>query len=118
MSSKLKKINAELAKQINYILSARLQDHRINALLTVTKVTVDTELSYAKVYLSILPFDKDQDKNKIIEYVQSASNFIRNELKTLINIRNIPVLAFHLDQSTEYAIKIDKILKESKEKNK
>ena len=44
--------------------------------------------------------------------LKNAAGFIRHLLAERINLRNTPELTFKLDDSLEYAIKMDKLIKE------
>jgi ribosome-binding factor A len=73
-------------------------------------VRVSPDLSVAHVYLSIFPPEKAEELLKnIMENVKS----IRYDLGTRIGkqLRIVPDLVFHLDDSLDYIEKIDKLLK-------
>ena len=44
--------------------------------------------------------------------LKNASGFIRHLLAERVNLRNTPELIFKLDDSVEYAIRMDKLIKE------
>ena len=81
------------------------------ALITVTKVRITPDLSYAKVYLSI--FIPGDDAKPIIESIQAqASNFRYALGKKIKNqVKKIPELAFFVDDSLDYIDHIDELLK-------
>lgn len=79
-------------------------------IISVTHVRVSPDLSVAHVYLSIFPPEKAEELLKnIMENVKS----IRYDLGTRIGkqLRIVPDLVFHLDDSLDYIEKIDKLLK-------
>lgn len=80
------------------------------AFITVTIVRMAPDLSFAKVYLSI--FTKE-DKKEVLEQVKSKASAIRGILGRKIGkqVRIIPELGFYLDDSIDYASKIDELLK-------
>lgn len=108
--TKIPKINSELQKQISYIIFNLVKDPRITGLVSVSKVDTTRDLKYAKVYLSII----NDDIDVVLKVLDKASGYIRNELKSLMNIRNIPELKFIHDSSYEYGQKIDKLIMELK----
>lgn len=101
-----------LRKEIADIVIYRLKDPRIG-FITVTGVDVTDDIKNAKVYVSIL---KDEDKETTLEILNSAKSFIRSELSKRLRMRSIPSLDFRLDTSIEYGSRIDKLLREIKEK--
>ena len=78
-------------------------------LITVTRVIVSADLSVAKVYLSLL---LTGDKQKTFKEIKDQTKNIRNLLASRIkkNVRIIPELIFYLDESAEYAQRINKLI--------
>ena len=75
--------------------------------VTITDVKVSNDLSYAKVYFTVL----DQNKiNLTLKGLKEASGFIRHELRNRVDIRQIPELEFVYDESLEEAKKIEDII--------
>lgn len=79
-------------------------------LITVTNVRISPDLSIAHVHISIFPTERTND---IFEKIQDAKKDIRFELGSRIRhqVRIIPELVFHIDDSLDYAENIDKLLK-------
>lgn len=101
-----------LREEIADIIIYRLKDPRIG-FVTVTGVDVTDDLKIAKVYVSIL---KDEEKETTLEILNSAKSFIRSELSKRVRMKFIPSIEFRLDTSIEYGSRIEKLLKEIKEK--
>ena len=100
------KINEEVAKEVTSILRT-VKDPRVtSAFISVSSANVTRDLSYAKIYYSILGGSTEEvDKG-----LRSASGYIRSELASRLNLRLTPKLIFIKDESTERAFKISKIL--------
>jgi ribosome-binding factor A len=81
-------------------------------LLTVTEVRITPDLSIALVFLS---FFGGKEPKKIFEEISKHNKEIRKKLgeKIRFKVRIIPELKFILDESLDYAEKIDKILKDA-----
>ncbi|MBI5187566.1 MAG: 30S ribosome-binding factor RbfA [Nitrospirae bacterium] len=101
-----------LREEIADIIIYRLKDPRIG-FVTVTGVDVTDDLKIARVYVSIL---KDEEKETTLEILNSAKSFIRSELSKKVRMKFIPSIEFRLDTSIEYGSRIEKLLKEIKEK--
>ncbi len=104
----------KVARQIQKDLSEIIQ-HLDNSVLkgrlvTVTMVRMSPDLSLAKIYLSIFP---SAGKEESLENVKNQSKHIRNLLgqKVKNQLRIVPELAFIIDDSMDYAEKIEKLLK-------
>lgn len=113
MNSKIARINSEIERRTAEIINNKLSDPRLKGgLISVTSATT-SDLKFAKVYVSMLNID---DVKGALKVLNDASGFIRNELKSAMDIRNMPELTFILDTSIEYGMKIDKLLKEIHDK--
>lgn len=108
---KINRINAEIQKQVTSVISNLKDPRLVDVLINCTGVKATKDLKYAKVYLSILD-DDPKVKETCLKLIKEAKAFIRNQLKDLMSIRNIPDLIFELDNSAVYGSKIDEILKE------
>ena len=82
-----------------------------SAMITVTKVYITPDLSIARVYLSLFATG---DKDELFKKIEKHSKEIRYTLgkKTKNQIRAIPELHFHLDDSLDYIDNIEKLLEE------
>ena len=107
--NRLNRINEELKKEISQIISFDLKNPDATGLISVTKVKITPDLKYAKIYISVL---NAKNTDKTIEALQASSGFIRSEIAKRINLRVTPELVFEKDDSIEYGMKIDSILKD------
>ena len=111
MSIKTERIGSLFTKEIGYILQNETKNKDFK-FVTITGCDVTNDLSYAKVYITTL----NNDKEKIIDSLNKASNFIELTLAKRIDIRKMPQISFHYDNSTEYGNSIEQKIKEIKEK--
>ena len=106
MSIKVDRIGSNLVKEISYILMTEVKNPDVR-FVTVTDCKVTSDLSYAKVYVTVF----NQDKiNETMKALKQASGFIRHELRERVDIRHIPELEFVYDESIEYGKKIEDII--------
>jgi ribosome-binding factor A len=106
-----KKIAGVIQKDIVDILQRAAIDGGLKGvLISVSKVAVTTDLSIAKVYLSIFPA---KGANELIEGIQSNQPLIKHELsqRTRNQLRRVPELLFFLDDTLDYIENIEKSLK-------
>ena len=108
MSIKIDRIASNLVKEISYILANEVKDQDIK-FVTVTDCHVTNDLSYAKVYYTILD---DSKKDSTKKALKNAAGFIRKELMERVEIRYVPELEFIYDESIEYGKKIENIIEE------
>lgn len=79
-------------------------------LVTVTGVRVSPDFGYAKIYVSVFPFDRSAELMKTLEHQnwfvrRALGQRLRNQLK------NVPEIQFFLDDSLEYIEHIEQALK-------
>lgn len=103
------RIDEEFKKEISQIINYELKNPNVTGMISVTKVKVTTDLSYARVYVSILNSKNIKDT---LAGLKKSAGFIRSELAKRINLRNTPEIIFELDDSLEYGARIDGILKD------
>lgn len=107
--NRLNRINEELKKEISNIISFELKNPDATGLISVTKVKITPDLKYAKVYVSML---NSKNNEKTLEALKKSSGYIRSSIAKKINLRITPELVFEEDDSMEYGMKIDSILKD------
>ena len=106
MSIKLERMNNTFVKEISYILHNEIKDENIK-FVSVTGCDITSDLSYAKVYVTVL--DKEK-KGITLKALEGAKGFIRGELSKRVEIRHTPELRFIFDDSIEYGEKIEKLI--------
>lgn len=109
--NRLNRINEELRKEISNIISFELKNPDATGLISVTKVKITPDLKYAKVYISML---NSKNNEKTLEALKKSAGYIRTNIAKRINLRITPELVFEEDNSMEYGMKIDSILKDLK----
>ena len=107
---RIKRLNHAFMEEISMILMEEVRDEDLK-FVTITGCDITTDLSYAKVYFTVL--DKDK-KEKVLEDINNAASFIRGKLSERIEIRHTPELKFIYDDSIEYGEKIEKIIGKAK----
>ena len=108
MSVKTKKIGSMFTREISRIILEEIKDPNIK-FVTLTGCDVTNDLSYAKVYFTCLNRDKKEETEKALN---KAANYIELELSKSIEIRKMPQISFHYDNSYEYGKSIEEKIKE------
>lgn len=111
-SVRQQKINKLVAKELAEIFRSEARTLFGGGFITVTTARVSPDLSSAKVYVSIMP-TSGQDKNKIFKLIEEQNHVIRHKLGNIIGkqLRIVPELMFFIDDSLDYAMKIEELLK-------
>jgi ribosome-binding factor A len=107
---RMDRINEDIMREITAILRT-VKDPRVTAgMLSVVRVEVTNDMSYAKVYVSAM--EGIETAKKAVEGLVSAQGYIRRELGRALHLRHVPELRFVADDSMEYSVNIAKKLSE------
>jgi ribosome-binding factor A len=109
---KIERLNHTFQEQISMILMTEIKDEDIK-FVTITGVDTTSDLSFAKVYYTVLD---DTKKEKTQEALAGAASFIRTKLAEKVDIRHTPELKFIYDTSIAYGEHIEKIIEDIHEK--
>ena len=105
---KIERLNHTFQQEISMILMREVKNKELK-FVTITGVDTTNDLSFAKVYYTIL----DESKKEVVsEALQKASPFIRTKLAEKVEIRHTPELKFIYDTSIAYGEHIEKIVEE------
>lgn len=97
-------IKEEIAELIS---SGAIKDSRLG-FVTITKVKVTEDLSFADVYYSVLDSSWEETK----EILEGCKRFLEGRIMKDLRIKKIPKLRFFEDRNLEYADRIERILKD------
>lgn len=103
------KISRLIQKELSEIFL--LQTKSMNGVLvSVSAVRISPDMSIARVYLSVFPSERSRE---IVKNINDNMKSIRYELGTRVRhqLRIIPELKFFVDDSLDYAERIDELLK-------
>ena len=79
-------------------------------LISIADVRISTDLSVAKIYISMMLV---KDKQGTLDRINAAKKEIRKELGNRIGkqVRIIPDLIFYIDEVEENALRMDELIK-------
>ncbi len=109
-TTRQQKVAKQIQKDISDIFTKEAADLFRGVMASVTAVRMSPDLGYAKVYVSIFPFDRSAE---IMNSITANEWKIRKLLGSRVRnqLRSVPELAFFLDDSLEYIENIDNLLK-------
>jgi len=105
---------ARVAEAIREVASEtilfELRDPRVK-LVTVTRAEVSGDLQHAKVYVSIMGTDKQQQLT--LRGLRHAAGFIQSKLAQRLQTRFTPTLTFVLDMGVKNSIEMTRLINEA-----
>lgn len=122
---RMEKINRLIQKDLSEIFRERAKEEFFSSMITVTKVNVTSDLSLARIYVSIFvpancPIEITKGKENpqakeiaLLQIIKEKKDYLRMILaqRERHQLRIIPDLTFFLDDTLEYAKRIDELLK-------
>jgi ribosome-binding factor A len=110
MSIRQNKIGNEIQRELSVFFQRESASICKGSMVSVTTVRVTPDLSLAKVYISIFAGPPSEE---VLENINANIGKVKVYLSKKLNgMRRIPDLMFHIDDSLDYAEKIDELLKE------
>ncbi len=114
---RLQKVEEQIRDAIAcLILEGRVKDPRVDASVSVTRVELARDGSYARVFVSTYI---DNELNSVVDGLQHASGFIQSQLAKKIHTRNTPKLSFIKDEGIRKGVEmintIEKLMDEGHE---
>ena len=101
------KVQEFIKQEASKIILNDLKDPRIG-FVTVTDVIVTNDLRKAKIYVSL--FGSDEAKAETFKGLNSSLGFLRSEIGKRVNLRFVPEMSLHIDESLDKSDHIQKIL--------
>ena len=99
MGHRIERVNNLIRREISDLLVRQVKDPRLGGFITVTEVETSADLRSAKVFVSSI--EPEVDKKELLGVLSNASGFLHNELMRRLELRRIPELTFHWDDSIE-----------------
>lgn len=102
MAHRKERISNFIREVVSDAIANRINDPRVHRFTSVTRVELSPDLRVANVYVSVM--GSDNEGRTTIRGLESARGMIQTRLAKQINIRQCPLLRFHLDLSFKKAI--------------
>ncbi|NLG37710.1 MAG: 30S ribosome-binding factor RbfA [Clostridiales bacterium] len=98
----------EIKRIVSAILRDELKDPDIPTMTSVLIVDVTRDLRYAKVRVSVMGSQEEQEK--AIRALTRSRGYVRHLVSERLTIRYVPEIVFELDQSISHSIRVSQIL--------
>lgn len=103
-----------LQKTLAPMVMQEMNDARFR-LLTITGVTMSSDLSYAKVYVSLM-VDDPAEIQSMVKALNESAKSLRFELARAVELRIVPELKFVYDESIVHGFHMDSLIHEAMKK--
>jgi ribosome-binding factor A len=111
---KINRITSDVRIALSELLR-EVKDPRISKLLSIVKVDISGDLSYATIYVSAI--EGYETTVSSVKALKGASGYLRRELGSRLKLRKVPELRFIADDSINISANISRIIENIKEDN-
>jgi ribosome-binding factor A len=109
MSQRTDRLDSQIRQELMQLLQREMKDPRIG-FATVTRVETARDLGSAKVWVSVLGTQDEQQA--ALKALTDAAPWLRRQLGTRLTIRHVPQLVIRHDDSIEAGDRVLRLLNE------
>ena len=108
MSNRMERANSEVQKCLMDIIKFKMNDPRVDKVVSITEVNVTPDFKYCKAKVSVLDIE---DVANVTKVLQKSEGFIKRELAKMLDMPQVPKINFVVDKSTLSALRVEEILR-------
>lgn len=112
---KLNRVTSDIKITLSELLR-EVKDPRVSKLISIVKLDVSGDMSYASVYVSAIE-GEEKTKESVKALNKSAAGFLRRELGARMKLRKVPEIRFIADDSIRKSSEILSIIKTFEKNN-
>jgi ribosome-binding factor A len=109
------RVAEEFRQELSAILARGIKDPRVTGFVTVTGAKMSPDLKEATVYVSI--HAPEPERERTLEGLRAAATYLQREVARNLKLRHTPHLRFVYDESVARGDRIERLLKEAREKD-
>ncbi len=110
MSYRSERLSNVVRNVVSDAIAHRIWDPRVSHFTSVTRVELSGDLRFADVYVSVM--GTDSEARKTMKGLESARGMIQTCLARSVDLRQCPLLRFHLDTGLKTAMETHRLLEE------
>ena len=103
------RVAERIKRETAEIIESRIRDPRVTGLVNVTDVEVTPDLSFARIYVSVMA--EGVAVERAMEALAKAAPYIRRQLAPRLELREMPDIRFLRDDSIERGARVDELLR-------
>ena len=113
-SVRQRKVAERIQQLVSVVIDQKVKDPD-TGFVTITHVRMSPDLRIASVYFTVLGNEEAGQRSQ--RALDRAKNYIRNEIAPALKMRFVPELRFFIDDTMEYARKIERLLEDIKKED-
>ena len=117
MSRRTEMLASTIQKELATMIMRELNDPRLPSIVSITRVKVTEDFSFADVYVTVMGTQGQQ--NAALNALKHSAGVMRTKLTKLLSIRQAPYLRFQFDEGLKKELEVldllDKVARENEE---
>jgi ribosome-binding factor A len=113
--SRPSRVAEEFRHELSALLARGLKDPRVTGFVTVTGAKMSPDLKEIAIYVSI--HAQEPERERTLEGLRAAATYLQREVARNLRLRHTPHLRFVYDESVARGDRIERLLKEAREKD-
>ena len=105
------RVAPQIKREVADIIMNRLKEP-LPSFVTITDVDLSADMKMAHVYVTA---HEDSTREAVIEALTRARSYIRLELGRRLQMRSVPELNFHYDESVAYGDQMERLMRKLKD---
>ena len=107
-NNRIERANSEIQRCLIEIVKNKMNDPRVNKIVSIPEVNVTPDFKFCKARVSVLDL---KDVENVTKVLQSSEGFIKRELAKMVDMPQVPKINFVVDKSALNSMRVEEILK-------
>ena len=106
---RMRRVDEAVCQVLADAIAEELKDPRVG-FVTVTDVKTSPDLSFARVYVSVL--GDEQARAASLDGLRHAHGYLQGRIASDLRLRRTPTLEFRYDDTTDRALRVEDLLRD------
>ncbi len=108
-NSRTHRVADQMQRELALLIQRDIRDPRLG-MITITAVDVSRDLAHAKVYITLMNKDTDEEIAENLAILKNVAGFLRMQLGKVMKLRSVPQLHFHYDESVRRGVHLSSLI--------
>lgn len=108
-NSRTHRVADQMQRELALLIQRDIRDPRLG-MITITAVDVSRDLAHAKVYITLMNKDSDEEIAENLAILKNVAGFLRMQLGKVMKLRSVPQLHFHYDESVRRGVHLSSLI--------
>ncbi|MBN1379733.1 MAG: 30S ribosome-binding factor RbfA [Gammaproteobacteria bacterium] len=100
------RVGDQIQRELAELIRTEIKDPRLSPMVTVAEVRVSSDLSQARIFITVL----DDKGKQTVEALNHAEGFLRSQLGKKMRLRIVPHLHFVYDTTAESGERLSSLI--------